>query len=104
MHESFAVGHRLASAGQRRQALAERRGEPLDGRRVDHPVTMRASPARLDACRRAIHHAALDVDDASLGVALYDLRDADVAPRTQPGAPQPPIYTGSRKVARIARI
>jgi hypothetical protein len=44
-------------------------------------------PEGLDACWRAIHNAAFDVDDAPLSVALHALCDADVAPRVPPGTP-----------------
>src|SRR2546427_6302183 len=47
-----AARQRPASACQRRQALTERRIEPLDICRVDDPITLRAPPERLDACRR----------------------------------------------------
>lgn len=78
---------RSAATGQGRQALTERRVQPLKVGRVEHPVALRAMPERLDACWRAIHDAAFDVDAAPLGVALPDLGDADVAPRAQPGTP-----------------
>ena len=78
---------RSASTGQRREVLPECRVEPFDVRRIDHPGPVRAAPQRLDACRRAIHDAALDVDRPPLGVALHDLRNAEVAPGAQPRAP-----------------
>ena len=82
-----AARQRPTAACQRGQTLTKRRVQPLDVRRVDHAVALRATPERLNACGRAIHDAALDVDDAPLGVALHDLGDADVAPGAQPGTP-----------------
>src|SRR5207248_9664704 len=83
-------GHRAAcqgpaAAGQRCQALTKGRVEPLDVGGVDHPVPVRATPKRLDPCWGALHDAPLDIDDPPLRIALDDLRDADVAPGTQPG-------------------
>src|SRR5713101_7971903 len=50
-----AARQRPASACQRRQALTERRIQPLDIRRVDDPITLRAPPEGLEAyC--AFHH------------------------------------------------
>jgi hypothetical protein len=37
---------------------------------------VRAAPQRLDACGRALHDAALDVDHPPLGVALHHLGNA----------------------------
>src|SRR5256885_8504481 len=62
-------------------------GSHLDVRRIDHPVPLCPTPERLNARGRAIHDAALNGDDAPLGVALHDLCDADVAPGAQPGTP-----------------
>src|SRR5439155_25022709 len=42
---------------------------------------------RLDACRCAIHHTALRVDDATTLVAFDHMGDQDVAPGTQPRPP-----------------
>ena len=78
---------RSASTVEGGQALAECRVEPLDVRRVDHPIAVRATPEPLNACGYAINDAAFDGNNASLDVALDDLRDAEVAPRTQPGTP-----------------
>jgi len=78
---------RSASTGEGGQALAECRVEPLDVRRVDHPIAVRATPEPLNACGYAINDAAFDGNNASLDVALDDLRDAEVVPRTQPGTP-----------------
>jgi len=77
----------VPSACQRGQPLPERRVQPLDVRRVDHPCPLCPTPERLHTRRRALHDAALDVDDTPLGVALHDLCDADIAPGAQPGTP-----------------
>jgi hypothetical protein len=76
---------RPAAARQRRQTLTERRMQPLDRRRVDAPLTLRAPPERLDACRRAIDHAACGLDHPSPLVALDDLGEQDMAPGTPSG-------------------
>ena len=86
-----------ASAGQRRQALSERRVEPLDGCRGDHPVALRATPERLDTCGRTIHDAALHSRNAVLPIALYDLGDGDMAPGLQP---RTPLGTRMHRVAK----
>src|SRR5207237_7322733 len=78
-----AARERPASARQRRQTLTERRLQPLDIRRVDDPLTLRAPPERLDACRRTIDNAACGLDHPSPLVALDDLGDQDIAPWTQ---------------------
>ena len=72
------------STSQRYQTLTKRRVQPLDVRRVDHAVALGPTPERLNARWGAIHEAAFDVDDTPLGVALHDLGDAEVAPRTPP--------------------
>ena len=92
-----AARQRPASACQRGQPLTERRVQPLDVGRIDHPVALRAAPERLDACRRAIHNAAFDLDHAPLLVALDDLGDADIAPRTQPGPSAVPCAARDRE-------
>src|SRR5262250_2338991 len=78
---------RATATRQRRQPLTERRIQALDIGRVDDAGALRALPQCLDARWRAIHNAALNVDHTALCVALDDLRDADVAPRAQPGTP-----------------
>ena len=80
-----AARQRATSACQRGQTLTECRVEPLDVGRIDDAVALRAPPERLDACRRAIDNAAFDLDHPSPLVALDDLGDQDMAPRTQPG-------------------
>src|SRR5712692_1265348 len=77
-----------AAACQRCQALAEGRVEPLDVGGVDDAVPLRAASERLDACRRALYDAPLDIDDTPLGIAFHDLCDAEVAPGAQTGAPR----------------
>ena len=47
---------RPAAARQRCEAFPERRVEPFDVRRVDHPVAVRAPSERLDTCGGAIHN------------------------------------------------
>src|SRR5215813_7771287 len=94
---------RPATTSQGSKPFTERRVEPFDVRRVDHPVALRATSERLDACRRAIHHAALRVNDATTRVAFDHLGDQDVAPGPQPRPPCP-VWTGSRKVSRTARM
>ena len=77
-----------AASGQRRQSLTERRVQPLDVCRVDHPVALRAAPEGLDACGRTSNNPALHLDNPPLHIALDDLRDADIAPGAQAGTPQ----------------
>ena len=77
-----------AAPGQRRQSLTERRVQPLDVCRVDHPVALRAAPEGLDACGRTSNNPALHLDNPPLHIALDDLRDADIAPGAQAGTPQ----------------
>ena len=76
---------RATAACQRGQTLTERGVEPLDVGRIDAPVALRAPSERLDACRRAIDHAAFGLDHPSPLVALDDLGDQDMAPWTQSG-------------------
>ena len=94
---------RPAPPRQRRQAFPERRVEPLDVRRIDDPVALRAPSERLDAYRRAIDHAACRVDDATTLVAtpwaIRMLRQG-----RNRGRPPLPVCTGSRKVSRMARM
>jgi len=45
---------RPAPTSQGSKPFTERRVEPFDVCRVDHPVALRATSERLDACRRAI--------------------------------------------------
>ena len=83
-----AVRGRPASARQRRQTLTERRIQPLDIRRVDDPLTLRAPPERLDACRRAIDRAACGLPTTRRrSLALDDLGDQDIAPWTPSQGP-----------------
>ena len=86
------------------QAFPERRVQPLDVRRIDHPVPLRPASERLHACRRAIDNAAFGLDHPPPLVALDDLGDQDMAPRTKPGPSTLPVCTGSRKVSRMARM
>src|SRR4029453_16880701 len=66
------AGQRPATARQRREVFPERRVQPFDVRRIDHPAALRATPERLDACRRAIDNATLRVDDTPTLVAFDD--------------------------------
>src|SRR2546423_6851657 len=75
---------RPATARQRCEVFPERRVEPLNVGRVDDPIALRAASERLHACRCAIDNTTLRFDDAMTLVALDDLGDADMAPRTEP--------------------
>src|SRR5207237_3303130 len=81
------AGQRPATARQGSTPCTERRVEPFDGGRVDHPIALRAPSERLDACWRAINNAALRVNDATTLVAFDHLGDQDVAPGPQPRPP-----------------
>ena len=76
--------HRPARTRERREAFPERRVQPLDVGRIDHPVPLRPASKRLHACRRAIDKAAVGRDHPPPLVALDHLGDQDLAPRTQP--------------------
>ena len=76
---------RPAPARQRREAFPERRVQSLNVGGIDHPVALRPASERLHACRRAIDNAAFGRDHPPPLVALDDLGDEDMAPRTQPG-------------------
>src|SRR2546428_185591 len=76
---------RPATACQRGEACTERRVQPLNVCCVDHSITLRATPERLDAGRRSVDEAPLDGDDTPLRIALDDLGNADMAPGTEPG-------------------
>src|SRR6266568_2715023 len=80
-----AARQRATSACQRGEPLTERRIEPLAVRRIDDPVALRAPSERLDASRRAIDNAACGLNHPSPLVALHDLGDQDITPRTQVG-------------------
>src|SRR5207253_8295307 len=86
-----------ATTRQGSETFPERRVEPFDIRRVDHPVALRATSERLDACRCAIDNTALRVDDATTLVAFDHLGDQDVAPRAQPRSPTLPGMHGIAK-------
>ena len=94
-----------ATACQGRQAFPKRRGAPLTGRRVDHAVPWRPPAERLHTGRGAVDQAPCGRAPAPSLIALDDWREANVAPRTQPG-PSPPVpgRTGSRKASRRARM
>src|SRR2546427_10852589 len=66
-------------------------------RRIDDAVALRTPPERLHACRCAIDKAGLGLDHPWSLVALDDLGDQDVAPRTQPGPSALPGVHGLAK-------
>src|SRR5215475_5146491 len=76
---------RPTTARQRREAFSECRVQPFDVRGVDHPPALRAASECLHACRRTIHNTAFGLDHPPPLVALDNLGDADMAPRTEPG-------------------
>src|SRR5437870_12104457 len=80
-----AACQRASAACQRCQPLTKCRVQPLDACRVDHAVPLCPPSERLNAHRRAIYDAALDVDDAAVRIALHDLSYADTAAGEQPG-------------------
>src|SRR5574341_2517801 len=84
LHSPRAACQCPAATCQRRQVRTKGGGEPLDGGGVDHPITVRATPERLDPCGCPINDAPLDVDHAPLLIPLDDVSEAEVAPRTQP--------------------
>src|SRR5262252_6462601 len=59
-------------------------GSHLNVRRINHAVPLRSASERLHACRCAIDTAAFGRDDTAPLVALDDLGDQHVRPRTQP--------------------
>ena len=76
---------RPAPPCSRREAFPEGRVQPLNVRRIDHPISLRPASQRLHTCRRAIDKATFGLDHTpSLG-ALDPLGDRAMAPRTQPG-------------------
>jgi len=88
---------RPAAACQRCEALPECRVEPLNVRRIAHPIPLRSVSERLHACRRAIDQAAVGLDHTPPFVALDDWGDQDIAPRTPPGP------SALARVPRIAK-
>ena len=74
-----------ATACQGRQACPKRRGAPLTGRRGDHAVPWRPPAERLHTGRGAVDQAPGGRAPAPSLIALDDWREANVAPRTQPG-------------------
>jgi hypothetical protein len=76
---------RPAATRQRGTVFPNRGVEPLHRRGVDHASPWCPTPERLHTRWRAIDHAAFDLDDSSSLVALDDLGDPDLAPRTPPG-------------------
>ena len=95
---------RSTTARQRREVCPDGRVQPFAIGGVAHPVPLRAASERLHACRRAIHTTACGRDHPPPRVAFDDLGEADVAPRTAPWPSPLPVCTGSRKVARLARL
>src|SRR5256885_4178301 len=86
-----------ATTRQGSETFPERRVEPFDIRRVDHPVALRATSERLDACRCAIDNTALRVNDATTLVAFDHVGDQDVAPGPQP---RPPARARAHGIAK----
>src|SRR3989440_11749732 len=82
---------------QRGQTRTEGRVQSFDVRGIDDAVALRTPPERLNACRGAIDNAAFGLDHPSPLVALDDLRDQDMAPRTQPGPSALPRVRGLAK-------
>src|SRR5262245_4615992 len=80
-----ATRQRTPSACQRGQTRTEGRVQSFDVGRIDDSVALRTPPERFNACRGALDNAAFGLDHTSPLVALDDLRDQDMAPRTQPG-------------------
>ena len=78
---------RPAAARQHCQALPERRVEPFDVGRVDHPLPLRPAQERRHACRCTGNDPMLDSDDTPLRIALHDLGDEEVIPGPQPRTP-----------------
>jgi len=74
---------RPATPRQWREVFPERRVQPLNVRRIDHPVPVRPASERLHACRCAIDDAAFGLDYLPPLVALDDLGDQDIMPGTQ---------------------
>ena len=74
-----------ATTRQRREAFPERRVEPLKVRGVEHPAAWRAASERLHAGQRASGPAAVRRDHTAPCIALDDLGEPDLAPRTQSG-------------------
>ena len=72
-----------APTRERREAFPKRRVEPLNVRRIDHPVPVRPTSEGLHTCRRALDHAAFSRDHTAPLIALDHLGDQDIAPRTQ---------------------
>src|SRR5438132_12747832 len=66
------------------QSFLSTNGSHLNVGRVDDPSALRAASERLHACRRAIHNAAFGLDHTPPLVALDDLGEEDMAPRTEP--------------------
>src|SRR5712691_7495921 len=92
-----ATRQRAPSACQRGQTRTEGRVQSFDVGRIDDAVALRTPPERLNACRCAIDNAAFGLDHPSSLVALDDLRDQDMAPRTQPGPSALPRVHGLAK-------
>src|SRR5215510_822577 len=88
---------RTATPRQWREVCPERRVQPLNIGRIDHPVPLRPASERLYACRCAIDDAAFGLDYPPPLVALNDLGDQDVTPWTQPG---PSTLTRAYRIAK----
>ena len=80
---------RPAAARQHCQALPERRVQPFDVGRVDHPLPLRPAQERRHACSCTGDDPMLDGNDMPLRIALHDLGDEEVLPGPQPRTPLP---------------
>src|SRR5215510_5023099 len=74
---------RPAAPGQRREAFAECRVQPLDVGRINHPVPLRSASERLYPCRRAIDKTAFGLHHPPPLVALDHLGNQNMAPWPQ---------------------
>jgi hypothetical protein len=97
LQRQCAARQRTPSACQRCQPLTKRRVQPLDVRGIDHAFPLRPTSERLDACRRTIDKAACGLDHPPPLVALDDLGDQNMTPRTQSGPSALPRGHGSAK-------
>ena len=96
-----ATRQRATSACQRGQTRTEGHVQSFEVGRIDDAVALQTPPARLNACRGAIDNAAFGLDHPSPLVALDDLRDQDMAPRTPPGPSALPRVHGLARGCQV---